>query len=354
MNKIILAENQDTAIGFLWFIPNVTFVKGKPCKGWGKERYPEGSTYEGEVEYDGKNFYRQGYGVQDFSTSNLPFDGLLDSKVSKFVGLYDRHSSPWMYGNGIFYLVDEVTGEPKHFIKGFFYCTTKLDEWHGDFDPSMLANGYTMDMETNFIPFLRRVNNLKQKWQGKDSCDYLFMGDSWVEQWQDKARFSFCTYYNDTEGLDAVNVGVGGSKYSDWLKWIDELVISHNPKKIFINLGFNDLHHGEILLDVYDNFVNVVTTLKKALPNVRIYINSVTHCSPFVKFFKEEVRLNKMIEEYCNNSDYLVYIDVNKLFTKRGKMIKNMDDYCIDDNLHLNEKGYKIWAPYVMDFVKNK
>jgi lysophospholipase L1-like esterase len=259
-----------------------------------------------------------------------------------------------MYGNGIFYLVDVNTGKPKNFIKGFFHCTTKQSDWHGDFNEDLLADGYTMDMESDFIPFQARRKVIVDQFADKNSCDYLFMGDSWVEQWQDKKRFSFCTYYKDTEGLDAVNVGVGGSKYSDWLNWLDELVFCHNPKKIFINLGFNDLHHLEQLPDVYDNFVKVVTTLKERLPDVRVYINSVTHCSPFVKFFKDEVRLNKMIKEYCDNSDYLVYIDVNKLFTKRGKMIKNMDEFCIDDNLHLNEKGYKIWAPYVMDFVKNK
>ena len=354
MEKLILAKNQDTDLGFLWFIPDGKFVKGKPCKGWGKERYQEGSVFEGQVEYDGKNFYRQGYGTQDFTNSCISLPGPLGTKLHKYVGLYDRHSSPWMYGNGVFYFIDKETLKPACFIKGFFRETTKVDEWHGDFDPIFLADGYTMDMEGQFYPFLERRVNLVKQWTGKDSCDYLFMGDSWVELWQDKNRFPYCTYYNDTDGLDAVNVGVGGSTYSDWLDWLDELVFCHNPKKIFINLGFNDLHHGEPLLTVYDNFVKVVTTLKKELPSVKIYISSVTHCSPFVKHFRDEVKLNKMIKKYCDESDYLVYIDVNKFFTKKGKMIKDMDDYCIEDNLHLNEKGYKIWAPYVMDFVKNK
>lgn len=353
MEKILLAKDQDTAIGFLWFIPNGEFAEGKPCKGWGKERYAEGSTFEGEVEYDGKNFYRQGYGVQDFTNSTFIFDGPLKTKLQKFVGFYDRHSSPWMYGNGIFYLVDSVTGKPIYFVKGFFHVTKKIDEWHGDFDPSLLADGYTMDMEIEPIPYYAKRTFLIEKWQEKDSCDYLFMGDSWVEFWQDKS-FPYCTYYNDTKGLDAINVGIGGSTYQDWIDWLDEQVICHNPKKIFINLGFNDLHQGVGLLDVYDNFIKTVTKLKDALPGVKIYVNSITHCSPFINFFNSEVALNKMIKKYCDSSDYLVYIDVNKLFTKRGKMIKNMDEYCIADHFHLNEKGYKIWAPYVMDFVKNK
>ena len=87
MEKIILNENQN-AIGWLWFIPNEKFEEGKPCSGWGSERYREGSVFEGQVKYDGKKFYRQGFGTQDFTHSSLTAFCEEGMKFKTFYGLY--------------------------------------------------------------------------------------------------------------------------------------------------------------------------------------------------------------------------------------------------------------------------
>ena len=353
MKKIIL--NDENAIGMLYFIPNDEFAEGVPCKGHIKERYQEGSVYEGEGEYDGKNFYRQGNGVQEFSHSAMNGEhigGPAYSKIYKFVGEYDRHASAWMYGNGIFYFVDQ-NDKPIAFTKGFFQCTTKIDEWHGDFDYDTILQGFTKEMECELIPFKGAHDRLVTEHQGK-TCDYLFFGDSWVEQWRDLKRFDYARFYKDTADINALNVGIGGTKYSDWANWLDDLVIPFAPKKIFINLGFNDLHHGQKVNEVYDNFKTVVEGIKKALPEVKIYINSVTHCSVFDDFFEKEVELNNLLIDYCAKMPNMCYIPVNKEFMSNGKRFEDMDDYCIEDNLHLNERGYKIWSPFVLNYVKNK
>ena len=88
MQKIIF--NDENAVGVIWFIPDDEFIPGKPCRGMIKERYPEGSTYEGQGEYDGENFFRQGYGIQEFSHSKMTgedFGGPMNSKIYKFVGI---------------------------------------------------------------------------------------------------------------------------------------------------------------------------------------------------------------------------------------------------------------------------
>lgn len=354
MEKIIL--NDENAIGMLYFIPNEDFVEGVPCKGYIKERYQEGSVYYGEGEYDGKNFYRQGHGVQEFSHSAMNGEhigGPAYSKIYKFVGDYDRHASAWMYGNGIFYFTNP-DGEPIAWSKGFFSCTTKIDVWHGEFDYDTLLQGFTKEMEVELIPFKGAHDRLVDAHAGK-TCEYLFFGDSWVEHWRDVNRFpNHATFYKDTAHLDALNVGIGGTKYADWIDWLDELVIPFNPKKIFINLGFNDLHHGFSVQKTYNDFIAVTEGIHKALPHTKIYINAVTHCSVFDAFFEKELEVNKLLKERCDNTDYLTYIPVDLLFMKDGKRFEDMDDYCIEDNLHLNGKGYAIWVPCVMDYVENK
>ena len=352
MEKIILTENQD-AVGWLWFIPDEEFIEGKPCTGWGKERYAEGSVFEGQTKYDGKNFYRQGFGVQNFEKSVYPVDCPDTMRPTNFYGLYDTEGGyPWMHGNGIVYFVDKQTSKPAGFAKGYF-SGMACSEWHGEFDYNNLLNGYTKDMEIKLVPFRGRREFLAKKYPNTP-CEYLFLGDSWVEMWKDPNRYGVDVFERDTAGLDALNVGIGGTKYSDWLAWIDELVLPHSPKYIFINLGFNDIHAGQTVKYVYDCMVKFVTNIKKAIPDVKFYFTANVLCSPFVKFFDKEREFNRLNKEFCEqNSDFCKFIDVYKLFTVNDQMIKDMDDICIEDNLHFNLTGYNIWSPYVIDFIKN-
>ncbi len=352
MEKIILSKDQN-AVGWLWFIPNEMFEEGKPCCGWGKERYSEGSVYEGQVKYDGKKFYRQGFGVQDFTNSNLVGFYPNGMTFKTFYGLYDSENGyPWMIGNGIMYCVDEKTGNPAGFVKGFFNGLN-VTEWHGEFDYGNLLPSYTKDMEVNFMPYQRQRTFFMNEY-GDRHCEYLFLGDSWVELWKDEPRYGVDVFERDAAGMDAINVGIGGTKYSDWLDWIDEIILPHAPNCVFINLGFNDIHCGQSVDCVYDNMVKLVTEIKKALPKVKFYFTANVLCSPFVQFFDKEREFNRLNKEFCDkNSDYCKFIDVYQLFTVNDQMIPNMDDICIEDKLHLNLEGYNIWSPYVIDFIKN-
>lgn len=352
MKKIIF--NDENATGKLWFIPDGEFVEGKPCLGILKERYQEGSVYQGQGEYDGKDFYRQGYGVQEFSHSTMSgedFGGPLDSKLYKFAGYYDRHSSDWMYGNGIIYFNDK-DDKPLMFVKGFFETNRKVDDWHGEFDTDLLLKGFTPDMEGEIVPFKAKHDRWVLRVKDVKSCDYLFLGDSWVENWTVpewiKGDFAF---YDEIKArnMDAINVGIGGSKYSDWEPWVYDLVIDHNPKKIFMNLGFNDLHHGQSVEEVYQHFKNVVEPIKKALPDTRIYIASTCQCPAFPTFEERELAINKLMEEYCKKDKMMTYLPVNELFKVDGKMMPNMADYCVEDLLHLNRKGYDLWGKMILD-----
>ena len=351
MKKIVL--NDEKAIGITYFIPSVEFEEGVPCKGTIREVYEEGSVYTGDGEYDGKNFYRQGHGVQDFTNSRFTggsIGGNEGSLVYKFVGNYDRNYSGWMYGNGVFYFCDQDR-KPLSFAKAFYAGPNKLRDWDGDFDYETLLNGFTKDMEIELLPF--RIEKLERVRKNKDvkDVDYLIFGDSWTGRWlTDSDRF----YKEDFAGEKAINIGIGGTKFVDWVDDLDWLVVPYNPKKVFINLGFNDIHTGQRPAYVYEVFKKTVETLKEKLPNVKIYVSGITHCSVFDNFFERETELNNLIKEYADNSDFVKYIDVNKLFMKDGKRIPDMDDYCIADKLHLNAKGYAIWAPYITDFIKNK
>lgn len=316
--------------------------------------FTEGSVFEGQVKYDGEKFYRQGFGTQDFTNSSLYVDCPIGMLAKTFIGSYDTEGGyPWMYGNGVLYCVDEVTKTPAGFVKGFFNTLSFITDWHGDFDYNSLLSGYVKDMEVKIVPFEKRRIYLQQTYKDK-TCDYLFVGDSWVEMWQDPIRYGIDVFARDTAGLDAINVGIGGSKFSDWLSWIDDLVISRKPKYIFVNLGSNDIHHNQSVDFVYNCMVEFINNVKSKLPDVKFYCTSNVLCSPFADCFDKARELNRLKKDFCDkNSDFCKFINTYKLFTVNDQIIKNWDDLCIDDNLHFNLTGYNIWSTFVTDFIKN-
>ena len=106
------------------------------------------------------------------------------------------------------------------------------------------------------------------------------MGDSWVEYWTRPEKMkSDVTFEKDVAryNINAINVGVGGTAYSDWVKWTNDLVVPYHPSKIFISLGDNDLFYGQTVNEVYGNFVRLVTDIQNALKGVKIYVSSNCH-----------------------------------------------------------------------------
>ena len=351
MEKIII--NDINAVGVLWFIPDGEFVEGKPCRGIIKERYQEGSIYQGQGEYDGKNFYRQGHGVQEFSQSGLTGEDLggpINSRLYKFVGNYDRHLGTWMYGNGIFYLTDDKG--PLAFVKGYFNGTKKIADWQGDFDKDLLIKGYTPEMETEFVPYKAKFDRAKQKLNGVSKVDYLFLGDSWMEYWTKSSLMGGGTPAFDDEvaelGLNAINVGVGGTEFIHWIPKIDELIKGCNPKKIVISLGGNDLAHGTAVEDVCKNFTTFMQKTHEALPNTKIYISTLLRSKAFVNVWEDGDKLNAFMKEFSLQNTYLTVIELENLVLKDGKLIEDIDDYFLSDNLHLNRKGYDLWGKAVL------
>ncbi len=356
MEKIVFRK--DDEVGVTWFIPDEPFTEGVPCTGVIREKYAEGSVYEGQGRYDGKEFYRQGYGVQNFESSNLTGElmgGPKGCKPYKFIGGFDRDLGGWMYGNGIMYYTDK-DGKPLKFAKGFFESINAVYEWRGTFDKDLLIPGYTPDMEWRIIPYCGVYDKIVAKYKDVKDVDYVVFGDSWTEVWTNAETMGGGPEFDEEVklyGLNAINVGIGGTRYYDWFNLVDELVISHNPKVVLINLGFNDVHCSFTAEKVFGHFKKMIAHLKNALPNLKIYVNAVCHCSPFKDMFAKETAFNKLVEDYVKSCDFMTYIPTNKLFMDGDTPITNMDDYCIADHFHLNRKGYDIWAKKVLETIKN-
>lgn len=336
------------AAGIWYFIPaDGEYKKGVPKHGFGCVKYAEGSVYVGDLYYDGDRFNKIGFGRQDFTRSgigNIVPD--LNERKYKFVGRYDYRKTDWIYGNGVLYYTDAF-GKPTHFRKGFFEGLKKTGEYKGEFDFSTLLSGYTADMEFDFDEDEARIERL---WRNNRAAaerakkiDVLFVGDSYFELAADKefaGENTFDKVFPDTY----VDMGIGGSKFSDWIGWADRLDGTPAPEKIIINLGFNDIHAGRGVNNTYNDFITFLGLMRERFPTSKYYLVSAVH-SPDSPHWKEQInKYNKKTADCAARNGVSVGEWQSRIDASGANCFHA-------DGIHPNAFGYGLFFDFIKEFL---
>lgn len=157
-----------------------------------------------------------------------------------------------------------------------------------------------------------------------NETDVVYVGDSIT------ARGHFEEFFPDVALL---NRGIGSDTVEGVFNRIDE-VLSHNPKKIFLMIGINDISkgvHKEISMEYYEKTIRAI---KEKNSNCDLYIESVL---PTTTIDIELIsQFNKDLRNLCENED-VEYIDVYSKFIHNGKIDTSL---LSSDGVHLNGKGY--------------
>ncbi len=343
-NYKVFDAYKTSSVGIWYFAPKEgAFKNGKPCKGFGSIKYPEGSVYTGDIYYDGKNFNKLGYGKQNFTRSDIgKIIPALGEKKYLFTGSYDYRKTEWIYGNGVLYYTDG-SGRPSHFKKGFFRGLEIIGEYKGKFDYSTLLDGYTPDMEFDYDErkalwgrILSSISSVRYPYT-------LCLGDSYFELFADR-EYAGEKLFNKVLPDNFVNAGIGGSKFSDWLLWTKKLEDAPAPDKIIINLGFNDLHSGASVAKTYSDFRKFNAVLKSYFPETKIYLISVVHSPAFTNYFEQEREYNAKIAR-CAAKNGVTVVEWNSLITESGASCFHADA------IHPNERGYALFASFIKELL---
>ena len=155
------------------------------------------------------------------------------------------------------------------------------------------------------------------------------------------------------------NRGIGGYKTADILPILDVCVFDLMPKKVFINIGTNDLSDASISLDsVMENYDCILSRIEENVPGVRIYlmayypINYETadeSMKPCLRIrTNEKIALaNERVRELAARHGQR-YIDVNgPLKDDKGDL---RAEYTIE-GMHIKPEGYRAIFPAVMAYV---
>ena len=156
------------------------------------------------------------------------------------------------------------------------------------------------------------------------------------------------------------NRGVGGYKTSDLLPILDACVFELAPKKVFINIGTNDLSDGNIpLSEVMANYDQIITQIEEKLPGVVIYMMAyypinyeaaTEEMKPCLLIRTNEKidAANKLVEELAAKHGQR-FINVNVPLTDVSGRLKA--EYTIE-GMHIKPEGYRAIFDDVMRYVR--
>jgi len=173
----------------------------------------------------------------------------------------------------------------------------------------------------------------------------LFIGSSSFTKWTDVQDY-FPTY-------KIINRGFGGSELTDIIRYANEVIIPYQPKQVVIYCGENDLASSDTVTAqmVLNRFKKLFTIIRKNNPSVSVAFVSLKPSPSRRHLWPKMIQANQLIKNYLSTKKKTAFIDVyNKMFNRDGTV---MQDIFIEDNLHMNAKGYAIWQKAIEPYLIN-
>lgn len=171
----------------------------------------------------------------------------------------------------------------------------------------------------------------------------VFAGSSSIRMWTD-VQAVFPQY-------NVINNGFGGSHFSDLIYYYDEVIGSYDPDYLFIYEGDNDIASGKDPKKVRDEARMLVNRIKQDKPETKIILIAAKPSVARWELKKEYEKLNRHLERIARKTKNVEFADVwNAALDEKGEVYR---DIFVDDNLHLNEKGYRIWGEIIGRHLEN-
>lgn len=171
----------------------------------------------------------------------------------------------------------------------------------------------------------------------------VLLGSSSIARWNEDAPA-------DLAPLTVIPRGFGGTVMNDALYYLDRLAINYKPRAILLYEGDNDTGRDNIPNDqIMDQLQQMVDRVHEKLPSTRIYVLSVKPSVAREETWEVAQSLNSRIAALAEQDALITYIDVATPFLKADGSV--MTDIFVSDNLHLNEKGYDIWAATIREVL---
>ncbi len=188
--------------------------------------------------------------------------------------------------------------------------------------------------QPNYISYFVHRNEVFEKLPN-DSDEVIMLGNSLTQNFEWHEMFP---------AVNIKNRGINSDVTKGVLQRLDE-VIESKPKKIFIQIGINDIRKNYSMDSIFSNYVKIIATIKLKSPKTKIYIQSLLPCNKSLN--NKIIDFNKLLKDYCVKNN-IMFIDLYSGFVS-GQILNPI--YDCGDNLHLSGLGYLEWCRLIKDYI---
>ncbi len=194
-------------------------------------------------------------------------------------------------------------------------------------------------------PFKEDIDNFKKLDSLNLPCknSILFVGSSSFTKWTDVQDYF--------PGYPIINRGFGGSSLPDVIRYADDVIFPYQPKQIIIYCGENDFAASDTVSvnTVFDRFKHLFNLIREKMPGIPIDYISLKPSPSRQHLMPKFLEANLLIKDYLKKEKNTGFIDVYyKMLNADGTPVK---DIFIEDNLHMNAKGYHIWQEVITPYL---
>ena len=163
----------------------------------------------------------------------------------------------------------------------------------------------------------------------------LFIGSSSFRLWKSAKE--------DFHNQNILNRAFGGATLEDVIRYQQDVVLKYKPKKIFLYCGENDIASSEKVTPqiVFERFKTLYETMRTQFQNTPIVYVSIKPCILRWSMKDRMMATNTLISNYLKDKPNAVFVNIWDKMLENGEPKK---DIFIEDNLHMNAKGYAIWT----------
>ncbi len=192
---------------------------------------------------------------------------------------------------------------------------------------------YPLNRFENEIRAYEKADSLR----GIPNSKIVFIGSSSFAYWK--------TIATDLAPLPVLNRGFGGSTLPEVIYYADRILFPYQPNIIVVYAGENDLNvgqHPQTPEQVAASFKTLVSLVHRRLPNTIMYYVSMKPSPSRWANWATTQRGNQLISAYIKTDKRLRFVDVRPaMLAANGRP---RPDLFRADSLHMNARGYAIWA----------
>ncbi|MEP0390660.1 GDSL-type esterase/lipase family protein [Erythrobacter sp.] len=175
----------------------------------------------------------------------------------------------------------------------------------------------------------------------------LFVGSSSIRLWDSLEQ--------DMAPIRVLNRGFGGSMIHHSLHYADRIIVKYDPSAIVYYGGSNDI--GNLVAprspsQVSSDWAELVALIRQELGDIPIFYISIKPTELRSRQWDEMTEANTLIFEQSRSDPNLHFIDIaNHMLDEAGEV---GSEYFIWDGLHMNDRGYALWARIIRHELSEK